>query len=60
MNMVKTDEPAKKRYHSMQYRNAGRSDLKLPLLSRGSWQNFGFETSHGSLPTETHVLSIGD
>ena len=44
-----TYEPANERYRSMQYRNVGRSGLKLPLLSLGLWQNFGFETSLGSI-----------
>jgi len=29
------------RYETMQYRNCGRSGLKLPLLSLGMWHNFG-------------------
>src|SRR4029079_18264635 len=29
------------RYDSMPYRYAGRSGLKLPMLSLGLWQNFG-------------------
>jgi L-glyceraldehyde 3-phosphate reductase len=29
------------RYDAMQYRNCGRSGLKLPVLSLGLWQNFG-------------------
>ena len=29
------------RYETMQYRNCGRSGLKLPLLSLGLWHNFG-------------------
>ncbi|MEO5806697.1 aldo/keto reductase [Devosia sp.] len=29
------------RYETMQYRNAGASGLKLPVLSLGLWQNFG-------------------
>jgi L-glyceraldehyde 3-phosphate reductase len=29
------------RYETMQYRNAGRSGLKLPVISLGLWQNFG-------------------
>jgi L-glyceraldehyde 3-phosphate reductase len=32
-------EPA--RYDAMQYRNSGRSGLKLPVISLGLWQNFG-------------------
>ena len=29
------------RYGEMQYRNTGRSGLKLPVISLGLWQNFG-------------------
>ena len=29
------------RYETMQYRDAGRSGLKLPVISLGLWQNFG-------------------
>ncbi len=29
------------RYDTMQYRNSGRSGLKLPVISLGLWQNFG-------------------
>jgi L-glyceraldehyde 3-phosphate reductase len=33
--------PDPKRYDRMQYRQCGRSGLKLPLISLGLWQNFG-------------------
>lgn len=33
----------KARYERMQYRNAGASGLKLPVISLGLWQNFGAE-----------------
>ncbi|ASU39574.1 L-glyceraldehyde 3-phosphate reductase [Herbaspirillum sp. meg3] len=33
------------RYETMQYRNCGRSGLKLPLLSLGMWHNFGDTSS---------------
>jgi L-glyceraldehyde 3-phosphate reductase len=40
--------PRAERYASMQYRQCGRSGLKLPLVSLGLWHNFGedvpFET----------------
>ncbi len=29
------------RYEAMEYRNCGRSGLKLPVISLGLWQNFG-------------------
>ncbi|MBA3339142.1 MAG: L-glyceraldehyde 3-phosphate reductase [Geodermatophilaceae bacterium] len=35
--------PAENRYESISYRRAGRSGLKLPLLSLGMWHNFGDE-----------------
>lgn len=37
-------KPLSDRYDSMQYRNCGRSGLKLPLLSLGLWHNFGDTT----------------
>jgi len=36
-------QAAKDRYKKMQYRRVGRSGLKLPLMSLGMWQNFGYE-----------------
>jgi L-glyceraldehyde 3-phosphate reductase len=33
--------PSSDRYGTMQYRNCGRSGLKLPVLSLGLWHNFG-------------------
>jgi L-glyceraldehyde 3-phosphate reductase len=33
----------KDRYEKMTYRRVGNSGLKLPLISLGFWQNFGFE-----------------
>ena len=41
------------RYESMQYRNCGRSGLKLPLLSLGMWHNFG---DTGSLANQREML----
>jgi L-glyceraldehyde 3-phosphate reductase len=40
--MYKADE---KRYETMLYRRCGQSGLKLPAISLGMWQNFGFGTS---------------
>ena len=34
--------PAKTRYDRMKYNRCGKSGLKLPILSLGMWQNFGF------------------
>ena len=39
--------PKADRYGKMQYRNCGRSGLKLPVLSLGLWHNFG-----GPAPTK--------
>lgn len=36
-----TYRAAPARYKTMQYRHAGRSGLKLPVISLGLWQNFG-------------------
>lgn len=36
-----TYRAASARYETMQYRHAGRSGLKLPVISLGLWQNFG-------------------
>jgi L-glyceraldehyde 3-phosphate reductase len=36
-----TYQAAPGRYETMQYRNAGKSGLKLPAISLGLWQNFG-------------------
>lgn len=33
--------PAKDRYSKMQYRQSGRSGLKLPAISLGAWETFG-------------------
>jgi L-glyceraldehyde 3-phosphate reductase len=36
------------RYGTMQYRNCGRSGLKLPVMSLGLWQNFGASRDYSS------------
>ena len=33
--------PQDTRYDTMEYKNSGKSGLKLPLLSLGLWHNFG-------------------
>ena len=35
-------QPSENRYQSMQYRRCGKSGLKLPAVSLGMWQNFGY------------------
>ncbi len=42
------------RYGSMQYRNSGRSGLKLPVISLGLWQNFGGTRDY---PSAFEILS---
>lgn len=44
--------PDPKRYDRMQYRQCGRSGLKLPLVSLGLWQNFGV----GRAPEEIDAM----
>jgi len=44
--------PDPKRYDRMQYRQCGRSGLKLPLVSLGLWQNFG----EGRAPEEVGAM----
>ena len=34
------------RYKNMQYRRCGRSGVKLPLISLGLWNNFGYHDSY--------------
>ncbi|MEO8134057.1 MAG: aldo/keto reductase, partial [Betaproteobacteria bacterium] len=36
------------RYDTMQYRNCGKSGLRLPVLSLGLWQNFGANRDYSS------------
>jgi len=42
------------RYEAMQYRTAGRSGLKLPVISLGLWQNFGGTRDY---PSAFEILS---
>ncbi len=46
-------QPAPERYDSMIYRQCGRSGLRLPVLSRGLWHNFGDTT-----PMETQKAIV--
>lgn len=41
--------PAQDRYHKMQYRNCGKSGLKLSAVSLGLWQNFGYRDSFDNM-----------
>ena len=40
-------QPLVTRYDHMQYRRVGRSGLKLPVISMGLWQNFGYKRPFG-------------
>ncbi|RYY10433.1 MAG: aldo/keto reductase [Alphaproteobacteria bacterium] len=42
------------RYESMEYRNSGKSGLKLPVISLGLWQNFGGNRDY---PSAFEILS---
>jgi L-glyceraldehyde 3-phosphate reductase len=42
-------EAASSRYDEMTYNRCGKSGLKLPVLSLGLWQNFGFDVSMSSI-----------
>lgn len=42
-------DPSESRYDGIAYRRCGRSGLKLPLLSLGLWQRFGFNVSMESI-----------
>ncbi|MFO1302273.1 MAG: aldo/keto reductase [Burkholderiales bacterium] len=49
-----------KRYDTMQYRNCGRSGLKLPVLSLGLWQNFGASRDYaGAMEILGHAFDAG-
>ena len=48
------------RYDTMQYRNCGRSGLKLPVMSLGLWQNFGASRDYaGALQILGHAFDSG-
>jgi len=42
-------EAASSRYEKMTYNRCGQSGIKLPVLSLGLWQNFGFDVSMSSI-----------
>lgn len=44
MNVMHPYHAAASRYTDMPYRRLGRSGLKLPAITLGLWQNFGYET----------------
>lgn len=43
------------RYEKMIYRNAGKSGLKLPVLSLGLWQNFGYKSNFANIEKMCHT-----
>ena len=44
-----------KRYEKMPYRRCGRSGLKLPAVSLGLWQNFGFRGVYANMGAMVHT-----
>ena len=44
-----------KRYEKMPYRRCGRSGLKLPAVSLGLWQNFGFKGVYTNMEAMIHT-----
>lgn len=47
--------PDEKRYEKMIYRRCGKSGLKLPAVSLGLWQNFGFGNSFDNMENMVHT-----
>ncbi|HEY4199336.1 MAG TPA: aldo/keto reductase [Devosiaceae bacterium] len=48
------------RYDAMQYRNSGKSGLKLPVISLGLWQNFGGNRDYpGAFEILSHAFDAG-
>src|SRR5579862_4840252 len=45
--------PAADRYEQIPYRRCGRSGIKLPAISLGLWQNFGYDTP---LKTQREII----
>ncbi len=44
-----------KRYEKMPYRRCGKSGLKLPAVSLGLWQNFGFKGVYANMEAMIHT-----
>lgn len=44
-----------KRYEKMPYRRCGRSGLRLPAVSLGLWQNFGFKGVYANMEAMVHA-----
>lgn len=47
--------PATDRYDTMRFQSAGKSGLKLPLLSLGFWHNFGTDASYSNMKRMCHT-----
>lgn len=47
--------PNDKRYDKMIYRRCGKSGLRLPLVSLGLWQNFGYMNSFDNMEKMVHT-----
>lgn len=48
-------KPCEKRYEKMIYNRCGKSGLKLPAVSLGLWQNFGFANSFANIENMIHT-----
>ncbi len=46
---------SEKRYEKMPYRRCGRSGLRLPAVSLGLWQNFGFKGVFANMEAMVHT-----
>lgn len=58
MNLINQYQPQERRYESMPYRTVGRSGLKLPAISLGLWQNFGFDVPLSVVRSILHLSLI--
>lgn len=47
--------PDDARYERMKYRRCGRGGLKLPMVSLGLWQNFGYRSSFDTMEKMVHT-----
>lgn len=47
--------PAENRYETMKYNRCGKSGLKLPAVSLGLWQNFGYGSDFATTEKMVHI-----
>ena len=47
--------PNEKRYENMVYNRCGKSGLKLPAVSLGLWQNFGYQSNFANMEEMVHT-----